>query len=231
MNDSEIFLYITVIIIFIIAEIAGKYIRRNRANSSDFHTLPTPVKQREKMPIEQYMALHFPEFDAKNEAEKIGGFLENYLWAVSDKKQDLASFRSICSNGVITEMLQDIATNKLGFSSVDVTSVRFTDYEILGNETTLICIASVDYTAGEKNAAFEAKYKIKYSRVIREAHGSRISLKCPHCSAPISAEAFGKKSACEFCGGDISSVGQERQWTIVNIDRTSNRLKYFGGDN
>lgn len=178
--------------------------------------------------VRRYLAIHYPEYDERAEEENIRRFLTEYLWAVSEKREDLASFRSMCSTGVITELSQDIRTNKLVYHSVDVTNVTFASYETIGHETTILYVATVEYSAGEKNTQFIAQYELKYGRVIREASGDRASVKCPHCGAPVTAEDLATKTLCEFCGGLLNKEVQNREWAVVNIDRVSNRMKYMG---
>lgn len=185
------------------------------------------VPPQREQEVRRFLAIHFPDYNEQAEEENIRRFLTEYLWAVSEKRQDLSSFRSMCSMGVITELTQDIALNKLVFNSVRVTNVQFAGHETLGKETTITYYATAEYTAGVHNNHYICQYKLKYGRVIREDNGKRKSITCPNCGAPVSAEEYGKKLTCDFCGEQFGTMGQKREWSVVNIDRMSNRFKYM----
>ena len=200
-------------------------LRQPILNVNDGTQRVPPQREQE---VRRYLAIHFPDYNEQAEEENIRKFLTEYLWAVGRKSQDLSSFKSMCSMGVITELTQDIALNKLTFNSVTVTNVQFAGHETLGKETTIIYYATAEYTAGERDTHYICQYKLKYGRVIRETNGNRQSITCPHCGAPVSAEEYGKKLTCDFCGEQFGTMGQKREWSVVNIDRMSNRFKYMG---
>lgn len=199
--------------------------RQSILNVNDGTQRVPPQREQE---VRRYLAIHFPDYNEQAEEENIRKFLTEYLWAVGKKSQDLSSFKSMCSMGVITELSQDIALNKLTFNSVTVTNVQFAGHETLGKETTIIYYATAEYTAGERDTHYICQYKLKYGRVIREENGKRKSITCPNCGAPVSAEEYGKKLTCDFCGEQFGTMGQKREWSVVNIDRMSNRFKYMG---
>lgn len=228
-NTEETFPFqvIFLIVAAIVAVIIG-ITERNKSQENSANTY-TPKYDNGfviKEPIAQYMAKNVPDFNERLESLRVAEFLEMYITAIGTKPTDFSDFNEYCSKGVITELCHDIATTKVNYRNPKVTSVKFTDYIIAGNELTLICNAMVDYTAGEKDNLFEAKYALKYSRILREAN-ARHSLTCPHCGAPISDKSITDK-VCEFCGGDLNAfLNATRTWTIVNIDRLDNRLKYI----
>ncbi len=233
MTDTD-FLYILIFLIFGIVLVFAN--AQGRKERDDFEKQQARVRENDRImreqeanrePIDKYMARNFPTFDARKEATRIGGFIENYMWAVSERKKDLAEFSGVCTNGVIAEMSNEIMRAKLVYTDVDVKSAKFTDYEIHGQEVTLLCDVYLEYAVGSGKNWFEALYQVKYSYVVRSRNSERKGLVCPSCGAPISdANVAGK--ICEFCGADISKAGLERTWTVVNIDRLENRLKYMG---
>ncbi len=233
MNDVDILYIIIFLIVGIILVFVNAQSRKDREkfNEQEARVLENDRLMREKEenkePIDKYMARNFPTFDAQKEAIRIGGFIENYMWAVSERKKDLAEFSNVCSNGVIAEISNEIMMAKLVYSDVEVKSAEFIDYEIHGQEVMLLCNVRLDYAVGNGKNWFEALYQVRYSYVVRGHNSKRKGLVCPSCGAPISdSNVLGK--VCEFCSADISKAGLERTWTVVNIDRLENRLKYMG---
>jgi|GEM_PF-3560201 len=224
---DEIVIYIILFIVITIVVIIEEAARRNNPTTAT-NNIPRTIENGYvvKEPLEVYLSKNAPDFNMQTESFKVAQFLEKYILAVGTKQEDLSQFNEYCSKGVIAELSHEINITKVPYSKPKVTDVKFVDYIVMGNELTLKCIAFVDYCSGEKENLFEAKYALKYAKIVREKT-SKHSLTCPSCGAPISDKSKLEKT-CEFCGSKIENFNQDRSWAVVNIDRIDNRLKYIG---
>ena len=167
-----------------------------------------------------------PYFNELTENRKICGFLENYMWCVSSRKDNLSSLKKICTKPVITYIEYEIDSAKLVYNSVNITKLDFQKVENFGQDITISYTAEIDYSTGEKNTMFTAKYDVKYGFIIRQdGIGEMDALTCESCGAPVYDE---KASTCSYCGAKVVRKAAQRSWAITQITRTDNRLKYMG---